>query len=553
MTARTHIPFGQFLYLLLLTTSGIGLNAANALAVAAGSVLPDIDTGASIVGHAFHRLSGFIERKFGHRTLTHSVAGLCLVALVVLPAWFLAPHIYLCFLAGWGSHAILDTMTINGARLFYPFSSVRCVFPFDVNNPGRYRTQTGSRSDMALGIIFLAGCIPTFFIANQGYERFVRVTQQSIEAAVRDYAELSRDHLVQMRVEAYSMLTREPLAGTFDVIGAPDPHTLVFLGTDGRLHSLGKAFNADYVAQSVVCFRSLPARTTVRTIDASNRLLAQLSSLVDSAARNYFFGTVTSIDRVSLPEHPKLFTPVTGSGSTIRFNFARPEDVRDLNLDYTYISRGIITVRSVWSGAIPDTAMLASVLLPGPDLWLQMVFVIEQAESVQFVKHLRDTVHDGDVMARKYIPHFFDDEMALIDDKREAVKNRTEGAVQDLEQKIAGTEIAVQDDSVEYCNAQGLAARGFLDRSSLEPFSLKWRKEMRTLRLLEHTRRNERTKAALELSRLALAGEQLRAKEEVTRRQSALRSSADGVIAGIRRLPVDNKTRLVFIMRRLLR
>ena len=553
MTARTHIPFGQFLYLLLLTTSGIGLNAANALAVAAGSVLPDIDTEASIVGHVFHRLSGFIERKFGHRTLTHSVVGVCLVALILLPVWFLAPQIYLCFLAGWGSHAILDTMTINGARMFYPFSSVRCVFPFDVNNPGRYRTQTGSRSDMALGIIFLAGCVPTFFIANQGYERFVRVTQQSIEAAVRDYAELSRDHLVQMQVDAYSMLTREPLEGTFDVIGAPDPHTLVFRGTDGRLHTLGKAFNADYVAQSVVCFRSRPARTSVRTIDASNRLLAQISSLIDSAAQNYFFGTVTSIDRVSLPEHPKLFTPVTGSGSTIRFNFARPEDVRDLNLDYTYISRGIITVRSVWSGTIPDTALSASTPLPGPDLWLQTVFVIEPAESVLFVKHVQDTVHDGEVLARKFMPHFFTDEMALIDDKHDAVKSRTAGALQDLEQRIINTEIAMHDDSVEYGNALTLAGKGFIDRSSLEPFVIKWRKEARTLKLLEQMRQDEQTRADLELSRLSLAAELLRAKEEVTRRQSELRSSADGVIAGIRRLPVDNKTRLVFIMKRLLR
>jgi inner membrane protein len=196
MTAPTHITFTELLYLLLLTTTGVPLNAVNALVIAAASALPDIDTGASAIGKLFPFISLRLERRFGHRTLTHSIVGvaafgllLALFYFALAPCCSLTPDLGICLLVGYASHPLLDTVNVNGVKLFYPFSNVRCVFPLDVNNPHRYRVPTGSRLDRALGIMFLLGCIPTFYIAQQGYERFIRVTQQSIEAAVRDYIE----------------------------------------------------------------------------------------------------------------------------------------------------------------------------------------------------------------------------------------------------------------------------------------------------------------------------------------------------------------------------
>ena len=48
--ASTHITFAEFIYLLLLTTTGVVLNATNAIIIAFAAVLPDIDTAASIIG-----------------------------------------------------------------------------------------------------------------------------------------------------------------------------------------------------------------------------------------------------------------------------------------------------------------------------------------------------------------------------------------------------------------------------------------------------------------------------------------------------------------------
>ena len=52
------------------------------------SLLPDIDTGASFIGFLFPWVSETIERRFGHRAVTHSFLALIIVAAAT---WFLFP------------------------------------------------------------------------------------------------------------------------------------------------------------------------------------------------------------------------------------------------------------------------------------------------------------------------------------------------------------------------------------------------------------------------------------------------------------------------------
>src|SRR6185436_16649843 len=168
MTAPTHITFAEFMYLLILTTLGVSLNLVNAFVIALSSLLPDIDTRASIIGKTFPFISTRLERRFGHRTLTHSILFVFAVALLTSPLILLSPSIYACFITGYASHPFLDTMTVNGVRLFYPFSGAKCVFPFEVNNPHRYRLRTGSKGESMLAALFFIGCIPTSMIAYEG-------------------------------------------------------------------------------------------------------------------------------------------------------------------------------------------------------------------------------------------------------------------------------------------------------------------------------------------------------------------------------------------------
>jgi len=72
----------------------------------------------------------------------------------------------------------------------------------EMNHPIHIVSKPESKTDLMLSIIFFLGCIPTLFIASQGYERFIR-SSTNIEAAVRDYNEYSKDYLVFAEVQAY--------------------------------------------------------------------------------------------------------------------------------------------------------------------------------------------------------------------------------------------------------------------------------------------------------------------------------------------------------------
>ena len=87
MTAPTHIVFGLFSSASLFSLFSLSLHKdLPALgAVTLGSLLPDIDTPRSSIGRVLPFLSIPIERRWGHRTVTHSLSMLGLLGLVSLP------------------------------------------------------------------------------------------------------------------------------------------------------------------------------------------------------------------------------------------------------------------------------------------------------------------------------------------------------------------------------------------------------------------------------------------------------------------------------------
>jgi len=96
------------------------------------SLLPDIDHPGSIMGRIFKPISRFINRNYGHRTITHNLAAMGVVCFF---AWLVskglnseAPITFLVF-GGYFSHLIFDMMTVAGVPLFYPFALNPCVIP----------------------------------------------------------------------------------------------------------------------------------------------------------------------------------------------------------------------------------------------------------------------------------------------------------------------------------------------------------------------------------------------------------------------------------------
>lgn len=559
MTAPTHISFAEFVYLLVLTTTGVALNVLNAFVIAIASVLPDVDTAASYVGRAFPFLSKRIERKFGHRTLTHSAAFITGLGILLSPLYLFVPDVYICFLIGYASHPFLDTMTVHGVKLFYPFSSLKCVFPLEVNNPHRYRLQTGSKMDKALSLLFFIGCIPTFLIAHQGYERFIRSTQKNIESAVRDYNEFSKDHFVFAEVAAYNMMTKERIEGVFEIIGTLNHNTVLFKGTDGALHSLGKEYDAEYVAERIICRRGDPAQTIVRSVDMSNQLLSQLLTYLELRFDTHVFGALSSIDPFSVPQESKTFSPIAGSFNNIRFNYATYDDIQRLNLENIFITKGTLTIRTIkQKTGIPQVSAFDTVLRAQGNIgsvevtpsFAQISFQIDPKENIEFFHQKGDTIGEKEILIRRDLAQFYDQQIALNLQKIAALEEEREFKLAELEQKLSQAKQTMDKDSINFAHTQQQYKNGYTTELAEGQARRKYLDSKQVYAHLLSAKQRVLTKSAIDTQKLRNDIAQLRSKEKAAARQSEIRSTAAGIIHDIRQIYHNNKLQVTFVIRR---
>lgn len=544
MTAPTHIAAAELLYLVLLTTTGVLLSPVNAALVALSSVLPDADTGASYVGRALPPVSRLIEARFGHRTLTHSFLFCLLLAVMALPLSFVSRDVYYCLLLGYSSHPVLDTMTVNGVRLFYPFSNAKCVFPLEVNNPSRYRTQTGSSVDRTIGILLALACLPAFLVANQGYERFIRYTQKTIESAVRDYNEFSRARLVFAEILAHSLLTKQTISGRVELSGALNDHTLLFKDSTGQLHSLGKEYQAEYVAESVVCFPGDSVRTIVRTIDMSNQPMATVERYLDPRWESQLFGVLKTRDPITLPEDARPFASITCNGSSLKLHYADVEEIMLQKLENVFIEKGILTVRTILPATEPS-----DVRNPSDSANVNYMPLTLSARSGVTMRQLvapGARVDSGQVLAVASDPR-----RSSLRSRRAQVLSWSEASmIRNIDNQIASAKVKVEQDSLACELQRRLIAQGFGSSGQLEKPEASV--ESSRMKLESLIRRKD-----LVLRRSALRKDQwladsLRAVEldRAARLTGELRSPTHGAVIDVRRLERGGRIHLTFIIRR---
>ena len=91
MTLPTHLAFASVLYLGGATLFGYRPDTISWALAAIASLLPDIDLPPARIGRLFWFVSVPLERRFGHRTITHSAIGIAAVALLAAPLWWVAP------------------------------------------------------------------------------------------------------------------------------------------------------------------------------------------------------------------------------------------------------------------------------------------------------------------------------------------------------------------------------------------------------------------------------------------------------------------------------
>jgi inner membrane protein len=511
VTAPTHVSFATLIYFALLTSAGVALNLWNGLAIALASLLPDVDTGASVAGRLFPFLSRRIERRFGHRTLTHSLPFTAALAVCLAPLALFDRDLYFLLLVGYVSHPLLDSCTVTGVRLLYPISNARCVFPMDVNVPTRYRIATGGGQERVLLAILLLLCIPAFLMAHQGFARFIRVAQGNIESAVRDFRDFSRSNLVWVECRAHKPLSKETLAGRFEVAGDLDAQTLLVKTPDGELHTLGKEYRAEYVAEHAVCEKGEPASTFVERVDMTGRRVNELP--VSGAGEIHLFGSLHIAGEASVPEFHAEFSPVTATGKEIRLNYATPRDLSGQGVDGYQVESGWITIRRivVRGGCEPETIRLPAEVHDAIEL--------HSEDELLFSCSVGDTLASGDLMAAWEEKGAVKRELQQTELALDALRAAIDEQARDLAVKSERLQSRVRADSLSHRNARRLQAQGLIAAAAVGRIASALEKDLEEIR-------------SLALERKAMDAEHVRKAHSLLDRQSSLRSR---MIPGVQR------------------
>lgn len=143
----------------------IGLLAA---AAAIGALLPDLDASESKIKHLkvggikpMLMPSQIIHRRWGHRSLLHSLLGLVSVAVLGIAfllitgtglGWQLLPALLL----GYASHLLADACTKTGIPLLYPRRQRFHLIP------AKWRISTGSQAEDVLFVLLAMAALLLF-------------------------------------------------------------------------------------------------------------------------------------------------------------------------------------------------------------------------------------------------------------------------------------------------------------------------------------------------------------------------------------------------------
>ena len=278
MMAITHTALGVLTYAVAVVLTG-GKPEASALGAAAlGSLLPDIDTPNSRIGWVVWPLARWIEGRFGHRTITHSVVGVGLCAAVFAPALFFPNWrpLFVAILVGYAMHLLGDACTKSGVPLAWPR---REQFVFPGNRDFRLRTGSGAEF-VVLAILLVVGGTVLLPLSRYGPRRLLHMARGDLKGAVRDVQDNVGIAQCRVQVEGYNVLTREMVSGTFDVLGTRGDAGIIVRAPQGGAHYLIAEGGDDaYRIEPRKTWVSVGKRIRTRsvTLKASNISLARIA------------------------------------------------------------------------------------------------------------------------------------------------------------------------------------------------------------------------------------------------------------------------------------
>ena len=326
MTLGTHVAFASVLYLGGATLFGYTPGLTGGLLIVVTSILPDIDHPPAKIGRLFWFVSVPLERRFGHRTLTHSLVALGALALVTYPLAWIQPHYWGCVVGGYWSHLWLDMVNIRGVDLFWP-SPVRLVTPGNRN----WRIQVGSKAEMILLAVLLSLTVALYPLSHLGFRDALQAVLKSFDIAVEQYARQIGTHWYDLELIASDNRTLERIACRCPVIGLWKDGLIVL--HEGKPRAVGKSqAQHNLLPVSARLIEGEPLHVVAERVDMAGRTLRGLVSRIDQT-RPYFLLGELEISDGKTPalagrlESLERYNPAIYQGGILALHYARAQEL----------------------------------------------------------------------------------------------------------------------------------------------------------------------------------------------------------------------------------
>lgn len=341
MTAPTHISFSLVTYFILVGMTGLlGLHPITILFLVLGSLMPDIDTVTSALGRTVYPLASYIEKRWGHRTITHSFVGTAIVGVIVSPLFFWNASYFYALMFGYFSHIFIDCANKQGPMLFWP-SSIRGVLP------GRkeYRITVSSKPEFILMTFFIVLGVCLYPASSKGFTRSLHLLLGDMRSAVLDYQNLSPDYETFVEVKAVDNLTSERIEGTYKVVGHMGNDVLV-LDCSPELRTIGDYGEHNWRPVKVRIVQGKPIRYVLQEVDMSNRLMGDIALFIDKKYKPRIYGSLELVEHVSTPYLMDLYNPITPKGQNLVLKHASLIDIEKFNLANVYVKKGKLLIKT---------------------------------------------------------------------------------------------------------------------------------------------------------------------------------------------------------------
>ena len=288
-----------------------------------GSQLPDIDTSTSLIGQILFPISHWIEDRFPHRSITHSLlaTGFIFVFSLLLghylfgEIWF-----FIAFPLGHLLSCFSDCFTRQGVQLFYPYPA----WAISVSNPRR-RLKTGSAGELWVLAGAIALLIVGIYLSDGGITQKVSQQLGLKDGLIEVYNKNASTHNVYAEITGVKASDRSPISGKFLILGTEGSE---FIVTDGEgIYKTSEQIIPSKLNTTVGDTATTVIQTLTFNDEDAVSSLVQLQTAYGNGAI-YLTGSliIDFPEEVKIKLEPEEYTVIELTGSSLKFSWCPIEE-----------------------------------------------------------------------------------------------------------------------------------------------------------------------------------------------------------------------------------